>query len=107
MPESASLPARYAGVLRLGAGGGGEVWAADDRLSGLRVAVKVLAFSAGKAELAALVREATALSGLEGLGLPRVLSFGRLADGRAFLVRELVEGVDLGTALTQPHRHGH
>ncbi len=101
MLDASLLPARYVGVSRLGAGGGGEVWAADDRLSGLRVAVKVLSFSAGKAELAALVREATALSGLEGLGLPRVLSFGRLADGRSYLVRELVEGVDLGTALAE------
>ncbi len=104
--DPSQLPARYTRVSRLGAGGGGEVWAADDRLSGVRVAVKVLSFNAGKAELDALVREATALSGLEGLGLPRVLSFGRLADARAFLVRELVEGIDLGTALAQVPKRG-
>jgi len=43
-----------------------------------------------------MVREAVALSGLEGLGVPRVLRFGRLPDsGRPFLVRELVEGQSL------------
>ena len=42
------------------------------------------------------MREAVALSGLEGLGAPRVLRFGRLPrTDRPFLVRELVEGRSL------------
>ena len=46
--------------------------------------------------MAALVREAAALSGLEGLGVPRVIRFGRLPRSRRpFLVRELVEGRSL------------
>jgi len=37
--------------------------------------------------------EAVALSGLEGLGVPRVIRFGRLpGSGRPYLVREVVEG---------------
>ena len=41
--------------------------------------------------MAALVREAVALSGLEGLGVPRVVRFGRLpGSGRPFMLRELV-----------------
>ena len=89
------LPARYESVSRLGQGGGGEVWAVHDRARDVRCAFKVLAPGAGDAELKALVREATALSGLEGLGVPAVLAFGTLPDGRRYLVRELVEGRSL------------
>ena len=55
----------------------------------------MLGLHAGEAERAALVREAIALSGLEGIGVPKVLAFGALADGRRFLVRELVVGRSL------------
>jgi transcriptional regulator with GAF, ATPase, and Fis domain len=90
------LPARYEKLTRLGQGGGGEVWAVRDRFSRREYALKLLAREAGPRELAALVREAVALSGLEGLGVPRVLRFGRLSrDGRPFMLRELVEGESL------------
>ena len=55
----------------------------------------MLGLHAGEAERAALVREAIALSGLEGIGVPKVLAFGALADGRRYLVRELVVGRSL------------
>ncbi|HET9956432.1 MAG TPA: sigma 54-interacting transcriptional regulator [Polyangiaceae bacterium] len=94
------LPARYEPLKRLGQGGGGEVWAVRDRHGGSVFALKVLAEDSSEPERAALVREAAALSGLEGLGLPRVVSFGRLPkSGRAFLVRELVEGVSLDSLI--------
>ncbi|HEY4102235.1 MAG TPA: sigma 54-interacting transcriptional regulator [Polyangiaceae bacterium] len=90
------LPHRYEPLAQLGKGGGGEVWAVRDRHSGRKYALKVLAEEASEREMSALVREAVALSGLEGLGVPRVVRFGRLpASGRAFLVRELVEGQSL------------
>ncbi len=90
------LPERYEPLARLGKGGGGEVWAVRDRHSGRRYALKVLADEASERETSALVREAVALSGLEGLGVPRVVRFGRLPrSGRAFLVRELVDGQSL------------
>ncbi len=90
------LPSRYEPLTRLGQGGGGEVWSVRDRFTRRSYALKLLAGSAGPRELAALVREAVALSGLEGLGVPRVLRFGRLAaSGRAYLLRELVEGKSL------------
>ncbi len=72
------LPSRYIAVDRLGQGGGGEVWSVRDRHSQGAFALKVLAEGASEREMAALVREAVALSGLEGLGVPRVMSFGRL-----------------------------
>lgn len=96
-----ALPPRYEPLSRLGEGGGGEVWAVRDRSSGQRLALKVLTRGHGAAEVDALVREAVALSGLEGLGLPRVFSFGRLPDGRAYLVRELVDGRSLEAVLAQ------
>ena len=90
------LPKRYLAVSRLGKGGGGEVWSVRDRYSGQRLALKVLAEGASEREMAALVREAVALSGLEGLGVPRVVRFGRLPNSsRPFMVRELVEGDSL------------
>ena len=90
------LPNRYEPLAQLGKGGGGEVWAVRDRHSGRKYALKVLAEEASEREMSALVREAVALSGLEGLGVPRVVRFGRLPrSGRAFLVRELVEGQSL------------
>ncbi|MEO8904352.1 MAG: sigma 54-interacting transcriptional regulator [Polyangiaceae bacterium] len=95
MPEL-ELPDRYEPLAQLGKGGGGEVWAVRDRHSGRKYALKVLAVGASEREMSALVREAVALSGLEGLGVPRVVRFGRLPrSGRAFLVRELVDGQSL------------
>jgi len=96
MPD---LPPRYETMRRLGAGGGGEVWSVRDRVSGRVLALKVLSSGAGEAEVGALVREAVALSGLEGLGVPRVVAFGALRDGRRYLVRELVQGQSLDEVL--------
>ena len=64
-PSTFRLPARYEGVALLGKGGGGEVWAVKDRVTGKKLALKVLAEDAGEAEVMALVREAVTLSGLE------------------------------------------
>jgi serine/threonine-protein kinase PknK len=90
------LPARYEPVALLGRGGGGEVWSVRDRVSGSERALKVLAEGAGDGELMALVREAVTLSGLEGLGVPHALAFGRLPkSSRRYLLRELVAGTSL------------
>ncbi len=81
------------------------MWAVRDRVLGTRCALKVLTKTAGEHELEALVREATALLGLEGLGVPRVLSFGTLEGNgadRRYMVRELVEGVSLDQVWTEP-----
>ncbi|MDC3955068.1 sigma 54-interacting transcriptional regulator [Polyangium jinanense] len=97
------LPPRYEPIAPLGKGGGGEVWSAKDRITGVTVAVKVLAEGANEAEMLALVREAVALSGLEGLGVPRILGFGRLPNSRrAYLVRELVVGKSLAARFAEP-----
>jgi len=89
-------PARYEPIASLGAGGGGEVWEVRDRLTDARLALKVLGGHAGQREADALVREVVALSGLEGLGLPRILQMGRLPhSNRLYVLRELVDGHSL------------
>ncbi|HEY6080080.1 MAG TPA: sigma 54-interacting transcriptional regulator [Polyangiaceae bacterium] len=100
--DELNLPQRYEPVRRLGRGGGGEVWAVRDRANGRCYALKLLAGDASEREMAALVREAVALSGLEGLGVPRVVRFGRLpGSGRPYLVRELVEGESMEAVLAR------
>jgi transcriptional regulator with GAF, ATPase, and Fis domain len=96
------LPLRYQLQTRLGQGAGGEVWAVRDRASNRLLAVKVIAFMASDAEGLALVRETMALSGLQGLGLPEIVAFGTLADGRRYMVRELIEGHSLEAVLADP-----
>ncbi|HSN98081.1 MAG TPA: protein kinase, partial [Candidatus Nanopelagicales bacterium] len=94
--KAPALPTRYEPTAALGKGGAGEVWAVRDRISGRTVALKALGEGGDEREVMALVREAAALSGVEGLGVPRVLRFGRLpGSGRPYLVRELVEGTSL------------
>lgn len=104
--ETRAFPARYEAVARLGKGGGGEVWAARDRITGQTLALKLLPEEADEPSMMALVREATLLSGIEGLGVPRVMAFGRMPSGRAFMVRELVEGKSLAEVIQQGTRPG-
>jgi serine/threonine-protein kinase PknK len=96
-------PPRYEPIQRLGRGGGGEVWSVRDRISGEVVALKVLTEGAAEEDALALVREAVALSGLEGLGAPRVRRFGRLSGGGlTYLVRDLVAGESLAELVASP-----
>jgi transcriptional regulator with GAF, ATPase, and Fis domain len=91
-----ALPPRYEPLSRLGQGGAGEVWAVRDRHTGRRYALKLLSVDASEGAAASLIKEAVALSGLEGLGVPRVISFGKLRDqSRLYLLRELIDGTSL------------
>ncbi len=91
-----AMPPRYEPVRMLGAGGGGEVWEVRDRLTDARLALKILGGHAGAHEAEALVREFVTLSGLDGLGLPRVLRIGRLTDSdEPYVLRELIPGDSL------------
>ena len=81
------------------------MWEVQDRYTSEHFALKVLAEDATEHEMAALVRETVALSGLEGIGLPQVMRFGRLPhSGRPYLIRELVRGSSLEQLLASTTR---
>jgi eukaryotic-like serine/threonine-protein kinase len=79
---------RYRLVVRLGAGGMSEVWAADDIELGRRVALKLLARDADPARFE---REAQAVAALAHPNICRLYDFGE-ADGRPFMVLEYLGG---------------
>ncbi|HEY5923883.1 MAG TPA: serine/threonine-protein kinase [Kofleriaceae bacterium] len=85
----------------LGAGAMGEVYAGKHPVIGKRVAIKVLrndlAASAEAAER--FIREARAVNQIEHENVVDVFAFGRLDDGRLYLVMDLVEGKSLRAAL--------
>ena len=96
------LPVRYRALKSLGAGGAGSVWAVQDRVTGERLALKLVHEGASHGELDALVREASALAALSQAGLPGVRAIGTLpGTSRRYLVRELVEGKSLEDALDE------
>jgi eukaryotic-like serine/threonine-protein kinase len=87
---------RYQLVKRLGSGGMGVVYLAEDTILGRRVALKVLDVPDASGELAArLQREASILATLEHPGMVPVHDAGTLADGRGFYAMKFVEGTRL------------
>ena len=84
----------------MGSGGAGSVWSVQDRVTGERLALKLVHEGASVGELDALVREASALAALSQAGLPGVRAIGLLpGTHRRYLVRELVEGISLDDVL--------
>jgi serine/threonine protein kinase len=94
---------RYRLLGRLGSGGMGTVYLADDSVLGRRVALKVLDVPDAAGELAArLLREARILAALEHPGIVPVHDAGTLADGRPFYAMKFVEGQRLDRLLETP-----
>jgi serine/threonine protein kinase len=94
-------PARIGGLrltARLGEGGGGVVFAAEDE-SGQRVAVKVLRHVSAIV-MHRLEREVRLAARLEHPGIARVIGSG-IEGHRAYLVSELIEGRSLRDVLQQ------
>jgi serine/threonine protein kinase len=84
---------RYCVMDRVGSGGMGVVYLAEDSILGRRVALKALDFPDASGELAArLLREAHILARLEHPGIVPVHDAGTLADGRVFYAMKFVEG---------------
>jgi eukaryotic-like serine/threonine-protein kinase len=93
------LLAQYRIGDRLGAGGMGEVYRAEDTRLGRAVAVKVLhPGPIGADERARLFREARAASVLRSSNVAAIYDLGEHAD-RPFIVMELVDGEALSTRL--------
>jgi Tol biopolymer transport system component/predicted Ser/Thr protein kinase len=92
----------YEIVAPLGAGGMGEVYRARDTRLGREVAIKVVleAFLADRERLIRFEREAKSLAALNHPNIATLLGMEE-ADGRHFLVMELVDGETLGEKLAR------
>ncbi|SEG70170.1 Serine/threonine protein kinase [Thermomonospora echinospora] len=100
------LDGKYRLVRRLGQGGMGEVWAADDLTLNRRVAVKIVLSNLGTNQelLQRLRREAQAAASLQHPGITVVHAMGE-HEGHPFFVMELLEGRDF-LALLEANPHG-
>jgi serine/threonine-protein kinase len=87
---------RYEITRRIGQGGMGSVYLAEDRELRREVAIKVMRSPAPAAEAEARMRrEAQVIARLEHPGIVPVHDIGRLTDGRIFYVMKWVRGVNL------------
>ena len=86
----------YRIIEKLGAGGMGEVYSAEDRHLGRVVAIKFPTPQIGGSEfLRRFQHEARTASRLAHPNIARVYDYGEAPDGRPFLVMELVRGTSL------------
>jgi hypothetical protein len=90
----------YTVVRRLGSGGMGEVWEAQQPAIGARVAVKVLNADAHdpQSERRFLI-EAQAVNRIGHDGVVKVLDAGYTTDGRPYLVMEYLDGASLAEVM--------
>ena len=100
LQEAADWPHRATGryeiLRRIGQGGMGSVYLAEDRELRREVAVKVMRSPTPAAEAEARMRrEAQVIARLEHPGIVPVHDIGRLTDGRLFYVMKWVRGVNL------------
>ena len=96
----AAIAGRYRIVRRLGSGGMGEVYLAEDEKLGELVALKFLprAFASVPASLELLLAEARAARGVSHPNICRVYDVGE-AEGETFVSMEYIEGEDLAGLL--------
>ncbi|HEX4814576.1 MAG TPA: serine/threonine-protein kinase [Nonomuraea sp.] len=101
MEPGVVLAGRYQMVRRLGAGGMGEVWLAEDVRLRRRVAVKIVLSNLGTEPMRAirLRREAESAAQLQHPGITVMHDVGE-HEGHPFLVMELLDGIDLATLLS-------
>jgi serine/threonine protein kinase len=99
--ENTLVQGRYRLQRRIGRGGAGEVWQAEDEALGRQVAVKCLVPDGpndGQLVRERFRREARLAAGLQHPGITVVHDFGE-SSGVLFLVMELLHGEDLGRLL--------
>ena len=91
-------------VAKLGRGGMGEVWLAEQLNIGTRVAIKVLLepVSADSDEVQRFFNEARAVGRIQHAGIAKIFDVGMHApSGRAYLVMELLEGETIGRRIAR------
>jgi tetratricopeptide (TPR) repeat protein/tRNA A-37 threonylcarbamoyl transferase component Bud32 len=84
---------------KLGEGGMGVVYVAEDTLLGRRVAIKMLHGRRNKEDVhfrARFLREARAVSGLSHPHIATIHDYGESEDGEPYIVMELIKGETLG-----------
>src|SRR5437016_11828106 len=87
---------------KLGSGGMGEVYAAEDTHLARTVAIKFPFLTSDEPDPGArFLTEARAASRLDHPNIARVYDYGEAPDGRPFLVMELVTGTTLSQALRE------
>lgn len=120
----------YRIVEKLGEGGMGVVYVAEDTVLGRRVAIKTLTAASGSANQhfrMRFLREARAVSKLSHPHIATIYDYGETEDGQPYIVMEMVKGSTLGElmlkekltipraieiikqvaeALAEAHRHG-
>ena len=85
---------------KLGEGGMGVVYLAEDTTLGRRVAIKFLS-STAKEYRARFLREARAVSALTHPNIATVFDYGETADGQPYIVMELIKGQPLSDKLLE------
>jgi tetratricopeptide (TPR) repeat protein/predicted Ser/Thr protein kinase len=89
---------------KLGEGGMGVVYVAEDTLLGRRVAVKTLNASRGSDDRhfrTRFLREARAVSALTHAHIATVYDYGETDDGQPYIVMELVKGTTLSELMSK------
>ncbi|MBI2896715.1 MAG: serine/threonine protein kinase [Deltaproteobacteria bacterium] len=91
---------------KVGAGGCGVVYLARHPLIGKRAAVKVLApaRAADPVQVDRFLLEARSVNAIGHRNIVDIFAFGKLPDGRTYLVMEFLEGEDLGKHLEKVGR---
>ena len=101
---SGATVSHYRVGARIGAGGMGEVYRAEDTRLGRAVALKFLRHGRDDAdERARLLREARAASSLRSSNIAAIYDLGE-HETRPFIVMELVEGEALSTRIARGRR---
>jgi serine/threonine protein kinase len=96
----------YVVKARIGVGGFGSVFRAEHPVIGKPAAVKVLnqQFSANPQMVSRFIDEARAVNRIKHKGIVDIFAFGKLPDGRQYLVMELLEGEPLDKYLDRVGR---
>ena len=88
----------YYVIEKLGEGGMGSVYLAEDTHLGRRVAIKFLT-SSDRHYRARFLREARAVSTLSHAHIAAVFDYGETMEGQPYIVMELVRGKTVGQLL--------
>ena len=90
-------PERFVAVSRMGANPSGDVWQANDSQSGQAVAYKIVAAASLPTPILfeRAQRELKQIQRTTSVRIPKVIEFGRTADGALFIASEMVPGEPL------------